>query len=518
MRTPLSIVVILITTLILCGGVSAEPSSKQVNEAYNLIEEWRINEAEERVQTLSKKYPDSGIVQFLRSRVEFFWGNYDAAWNIMKNINDRRQAVREFKSLLKGTQEATAGFVSQQSDHFIFRYVDGPDQILVPYAIEVLERSYEVLGKLLGYFPKEKVLVEFYPDRVPFSKVSPLTMKDIMTSGTVALCKYNRIMMISPASLVRGYNWMDTLSHEYTHYLLTKKSRNNVPLWLHEGIAKHFETRWKGGTGELAPILGTVLARGLANDYLVPLSDMMPSLAKLKTADDVQLAYAEVSTMVEYMIQLEGQNVIASLVKQAASGEPFKKILENELGQNLSAFQKGWKTYVGKKKLKNIPGLKVLGYRFKNNRAETGDEKDYKEVDSNQARDFTFLGDLLQSRNHLKAAAVEYRKAIENSKTFSPILYNKLGRIHLLRKTYDRAEDFFKKSLKYYPTFPTTLTNLGELYHQTDQPKLALEFFEKAVRINPFNPFVHQRLIELYRKMGKTQEMEAQVKLFRYLE
>lgn len=518
MKTPISIVVILMTALIFIGGVSAEPSPAQVNQAYNLMDEWRIDEAEERVRTLSNKYPDSGVVRFLRARVEFFRGNYEAAWNLMKDVQDRRQAIREFKSLLKRTVSATAGFVSQQSDHFIFRYVDGPDQILVSYAVEVLERSYEVLGTLLGYFPKEKILVEFYPDRVPFSKISPLTMKDIMTSGTVALCKYNRIMMISPASLVRGYNWMDTLSHEYVHYLLTKKSRNNVPLWLHEGIAKHFETRWKGGTGELAPILETVLARGLANDYLVPLADMMPSLAKLKTSEDVQLAYAEVSTMVEYMVRKNGQNMIPSLVEQAASGKAFQKILEDKLGQDLRSFQRDWRNFVGKKKLKNIPGLKVLDYRFKNDRSETGDEKDYREVDSHLARDFTFLGDLLQSRNHLKAAAVEYRKAIENSKTFSPILYNKLGRIYLLRKKYDPAEEFFKKSLNYYPTFPTSLTNLGELYHQTDRQQLAVDYFEQAVRINPFNPFVYQRLIELYRKMGQTRKMEAQLKLFRFLE
>ncbi len=54
MKTPLSIIVILITTLIFSGGVFAEPSSKQVNLTYNLIEEWRIDEAEVSVQDLSK--------------------------------------------------------------------------------------------------------------------------------------------------------------------------------------------------------------------------------------------------------------------------------------------------------------------------------------------------------------------------------------------------------------------------------------------------------------------------------
>ena len=56
---------------------------------------------------------------------------------------------------------------------------------------------------------------------------------------------------------------MDTLSHEYTHYILTKKSRNNLPLWMHEGIAKYFETRWRNNYAYLTPIMETMLAGGL---------------------------------------------------------------------------------------------------------------------------------------------------------------------------------------------------------------------------------------------------------------
>ena len=86
---------------------------------------------------------------------------------------------------------------------------------------------------------------------------------------------------------------MDTLSHEYVHYLLTKKSRNHLPLWMHEGIAKYLETQWREESQYLSPIMETVLSNALKNDYRIPLEAMMPSLAKLKTAEDVQLAYAE---------------------------------------------------------------------------------------------------------------------------------------------------------------------------------------------------------------------------------
>ena len=290
----------------------------EIFASYELIESWQIPEATQHIQSLIKKYPESGDVQFLHGRTEFFRGNYDFARNILTRVSNDRKEVEEFKNLVNNTREAADKFVSKETKHFIIRYQEGRDQVLLPFAEQVLESSYQKLGDLFDFRPQEKVIVEFYPDRRSLAQVSPLTMKDIMTSGTVALCKYNRIMMISPASLVRGYNWMDTLSHEYIHYILTRKSLNRFPLWLHEGVAKHFESRWREVNGHLAPILETVLASGLANDYTISLKSMMPSFAKLKTAEDVQLAYAQVSTMVQYMTYLQGEKIISYLLSDLA--------------------------------------------------------------------------------------------------------------------------------------------------------------------------------------------------------
>jgi tetratricopeptide (TPR) repeat protein len=350
----------------------------EVTEGYLLIDQWRFEEAEAATQKLLQQYPSSGDVHFLNARVEFYKGNYEKAWKILETVDDQYHTVKEFKTLVSNTREATSVFVTQESEHFTFHYIDGPDQVLIPYAIEALEKSYQVLGKILGHFPKQKVRVEIYPDRIPFSRISPLTLKDIMTSGTVALCKYNRLMMISPGSLVRGYSWMDTLSHEYVHYLLSSKSYNNAPLWLHEGIAKYLETRWRKNEDYLTPIMETILADGLANDYMVALEDMMPSLAKLKNAEDVQLAYAEVATMVDYMVQEKGETVLAQLASTLAEGTPFELALETSVGKGLNEFQADWKKHMDGRQLKTIPGLTVMKFRFKNNRA-SGDTDSAKE-------------------------------------------------------------------------------------------------------------------------------------------
>jgi tetratricopeptide (TPR) repeat protein len=493
-----------------------------LSEGYSLIDQWKIKEADAYASTLLQKYADSGDVYFLIGRIEFFKGNYGKAMEILKEVSDNQPIVKEFKNLVNKTYSATSNFVFEESEHFRFAYVDGSDRILVHYAKEALEKSYQVLGKLFNFYPSEKILVEFYPNHEPFSQISPLTFKDIMTSGTVALCKYNRIMMISPGALVRGYNWMDTLSHEFTHYILSAKSNNNVPLWLHEGIAKYLESRWRENREYLNPLMKTVLASGLSQDYMVSLEAMMPSLAKLKTAEEVQLAYAEVATMVDYMIELKGEEILADITEDFSKELSIDTILENRLGKNLEEFQKSWKSYVKGKNYSTIPGLKAFKFRFKNIRPKSSsNEKEtdtYKEVVDTQAQNLTRLGDILKSRNYLEAATVEYEKAIKESKSISPILNNKLATAYLLRKSFDKAESLLIKNVNSYPYFATTEVNLGELYYLKGNFETSLKHYKRAVHLNPFNPYVHSRMIDIMEKLELDEEKDLQVRLFSQIE
>ncbi len=498
-------------------SVSFAGFQEDITRGYTYIDQWQFSQADSYVKTLNKTYPNSGDVVFLKARVEFYKGNYQKAWELLKDVEDNQSMVKSFKTLVKNTLDATQGFVSHESDHFIFHYSDGPDEVLIPFAEEVLEKSYQTLGEILNFFPKEKVLIEIYPDREPFSRISPLTLKDIMTSGTVALCKYNRIMMISPGSLVRGYNWMDTLSHEYVHYLLSSKSNNNAPLWLHEGMAKFLESRWRNGKKHLSPIMETVLADALTNDYMVELKAMMPSFAKLKSAEDVQLAYAEVATMVDYMVQVKGENILSSLAEALSKNKLVENVLEELLGNSLSQFQIQWKDYIKKQPLKKIPGLTVLKFQFKKNQSQLGETSESKTNLSSvnrQAQDFTLLGDILKSRQFVDAAIIEYEKAIQKSQTLSPVLYNKLAATYLSNNQDIKAEKLLQESLKYYPMFHTTLTNLGEVYFFRKNFTQSEYFFKQAEKINPFNPLVHARLINIYTKLAKTSKKEEQVRLF----
>ncbi len=500
-------------------GISfSEPTlTQKVFTGYEMAQDWDLVSAEKLSKSLLKEHPESGDVHFLLARIEFLKGNYERSWEILKRVGDNFKEVADFKKRVNATRKASKKFVSLETEHFRLRYEEGPDEVLIHYAKEVLEKSYHVLGKILGHYPEQKVLIEIYPDRQPFSKISPLTLQDILTSGTVALCKYNRIMMISPGSLVRGYNWMDTLSHEYVHYLLTKKSRNRLPLWMHEGIAKLLETRWRDDPKYMSPIMETILSGALKNDYRVPLEDMMPSLAKLKTAKDVQLAYAEVSTMMEFIVEKKGVETFSYLLVDLAEGKEFKESFIGRIGSDIPTFQNNWETWAKKKELKYIPGIAPLTKEFKN-KNPLEPEKDFKGMSTKRAQDLTFLGDILKSRDHYAAAILEYRKAKEESTTHSPILFNKLAGTYIQTRKYDDAELLLKESLEYYSYFHTTLANLGELYFVSERYDAAKTYLEKAARINPFNPFIHVRLIELYDRMKLDKEKKLQTQQFSFID
>jgi tetratricopeptide (TPR) repeat protein len=245
---------------------------------------------------------------------------------------------------------------------------------------------------------------------------------------------------------------------------------------------------------------------------------MMPSLAKLKKAEDVQLASAEVSSMMEYLETVKGQTIFSVLLKDLGSGVKFEHTFIKHAGQDLIEFQNSWENWAKKLELKNIPGIEVLTTEFKNRKGLEPENKDYKHLQSKKAQNFTFLGDILKSRDHFKAAIIEYKKAMDQSSTHSPVLFNKLAGTYLQTQKYQEAETLLKKSLAFFPDFHTTLVNLGELYYSNQENETAQIYFERALRINPFNPFAHIRLIHVYEKLGLNQEKQLQARQFKYID
>src|SRR5690606_12596943 len=149
------------------------------------------------------------------------------------------------------------------------------------YAIEALAAAERVVRAELGADVSGPIRLEIYPTAASLARVSTLSVVDIERTGTIALCKWDRLMVTSPRALVRGYPWLDTIAHELVHLRLAQASRDQAPVWFHEGLAKFLEHRWRSDTAgpALEPASRALLAKAVAEDALLPFERLHPSIA-----------------------------------------------------------------------------------------------------------------------------------------------------------------------------------------------------------------------------------------------
>ena len=455
-------------------------------------------------------------VKYFAGKVRFYEGSYAESLHLLKDAVAAMEAFPgaiEFLEHVDKVYQTANKFQEKSSNHFTFRYIQEKDEILVDYALPVLEKAYEEIGKDLDCFPQSKIIVEIYPDVDSFCKASTLTKEEIDTSGPVAICLFNRLMITTPRVLLHGYAWLDTLAHEYVHYVINKKTRSRTPIWLHEGIAKYEEVRWRMPEGEgLSSTSESLLAEAIENNYFITFEQMHPSLAKLKKHEDTVLAFAEVQSAIEYILEKGGYNLLRKILEIITEGESAENAVAQALQIPFTQFEQEWQEYLRKRDLKKIPGIQAMPLHFKKGESEKSDVEDVSEIEAGDARKHAKLGDILRRENRSDAAIVEYEKAYQVAGLISPQILNKLALAYLLNTQYEKAENILITARRYYPDYPTTYVTLGELYQRRKEYDKAIESLTLASLINPYNPFVHQTLFNLCQNMGKKEEAASHLK------
>ena len=323
-------------------------TSGMVDAIETELDAWDIEAAQRGLDDLLSRDRRSATAAYYRGRVLFEQGKYAEAVTAYEEARTRGAAqIEGFEieaRLAKAAAEEVKGDDVHESAHFVLLTKPGKDSLLAPYALEALERAYAALTQDLGVSPASKIRVEVYETAQALARVSPLTVAEIKASGTIALCKYNRLMITSPRALLRGYAWLDTLSHEFTHYLVTKKGRNTVPIWLQEGLAKFLETRWRGAPGQAVDESSAVLlTRAAREKKLIPFAAMHPSIAKLPTQEMAALAFAEVEAAIRLLHQRGGQRALTELVAAMAAGSSDESAVAQAYGKPFAQFEQDWR-------------------------------------------------------------------------------------------------------------------------------------------------------------------------------
>jgi tetratricopeptide (TPR) repeat protein len=501
-------------------GQKANPQDPK-EKARQLLEEWRAEEALGLVKGYLSSTPQNPEALELAAEAVYKLGRYEESlkWYdqalALEGKEERRLAMRH---LVQQTLDVVRSYKSYSSPHFQLLLDSRTDAILAEYALETLERTHEVVQHELGFSPSSRVRVEIFPDSKSFNAVSTLSLRDIEMTGAVGLCKFNKIMLLSPRALMRGFRWLDSLSHEYIHYALVFLTRNKAPIWLHEGMARYEETRWRSpDLLYLNAATQTLLARALKTDRFVGFKKMDPSLVNLETPEEVQQAYAEAASAIEFIVGKKGQGRLGEFLTTVAVEGGTEKALEAFLQLNFAEFEEEWKKFLRGKGLKEAEGLRVRRYKVKDPAKPIDEEAvELAEIQSVVARNRSQLGDRLLGRGMVKAAQWEYQRARDAS-PHSALILNKLGKAQVQLGNQEEAIQSFRDALNIDPDYGGAHVNLGNLYFRMSKKELAKEALAQAVAINPFDSSVHALLAIIHRSLGEDEKARKEERILREL-
>jgi tetratricopeptide (TPR) repeat protein len=461
------------------------------------ITELRLDEAERALAELSASRAEVPEVLFEQARLRFYQGQYGDAVRLadralaLANSHEQRpwQAMR---GLMAKTEEVSRDFerTASADGRYIVLYPRGKDAVLAPYALEVLGDADRALQRAFGAALPGPLRIEIYASPETLSQVSALTVEQIKTTGTVALSKFNRLMITSPKALVRGYPWADTITHELVHLVVSRLTGDRAPVWLQEGTAKLFERSWRAKGAELLldSAASGLLQKASATGKLLTFDQMHPSIAMLPSEDDAALAFAEVATFMQLYVQRHGQPALRDAFAQIKSGVDAREALGKVAGLAFSRLEADWRASLPQKT--DVAALRRLKPRFK---VGEGPNDESSEVTEGEARRYLRIGDLLWDRGRAGAASREYAKA-HRADPKDPIVAARFGRAALQAGDPQAVVDALEPQVERYPGHAPSQALLGAARLQLGQREAAREALSEAIWINPFDPDPHCNL------------------------
>jgi tetratricopeptide (TPR) repeat protein len=384
--------------------------------------------------------------------------------------------------------------------------------VIADYALEALESAVNALSSDLGFVPGRPIPVDIYRSPTDLAAVSTLTVAEVERTGTIALCKWARLMATSPRALRFGYPWLDSLAHELTHYVVSTLTQDRAPVWLQEGLAKFLERRWRRPAGpDLPPSMQHLLARALSSGKLISFEAMHPSMAKLPHAEDAALAFAEVATAVASLHARGGMAALRTAIGKVRQGVDARTAVAEAAGGSWPQFERGWRTFMAAQHYHTFPGLEANTRKFRKPAAlasKRGPSEDEAVTGADPGARFLRLGNMLLLRNRARAATIEYERGAKAAPA-QWLFQVKLGRTYLALGDPDRALKAVAEVQGLYPELPWPHLIAGQALLAKGQPRPAVTALEASLATNPFDPSVHCALADAYQKIGSEELRRA---------
>jgi hypothetical protein len=347
---------------------------------------------------------DATALAFERARLAVYSADCDAAQALLSApaLSETREGA-SLAAIAQGCARATAaGFIVEDKARGIWlRLQDDEDRVLAPFLFEVADKARSTIGVELGVELPRPLRIDLVRDLFSLSAVSGLPLEAAETTGTLAIARFGRVIMLSPRAPRAGYPFQDTLAHEITHLFVTRATRDHAPLWLQEGVAKRLESHWRNARPfDDTEWADSTARRALENGTSVGLDGLGASIAMLPTPEAATTAFAEVTSFITHFVAEKGKPALRLLFSDMKGLEEGKAdaALRSVSGYSLSEWNLLWR-----KSLLETPA--------RDPRAERKEFQGPSEM--GKLSRLLRLGDLLFERGALSEAGRKYDAALE---------------------------------------------------------------------------------------------------------
>lgn len=216
-------------------------------------------------------------------------------------------------------------------------YADG-DAAFGQMALDTALRAQDEIVQQLGAAVPGVIRMFVYPSESELR--SALSLAGYDWAGGQARPELGVILVGIPDDASAQGEMERKIPHELTHLLVyeaTGRARENVPPWLNEGLASVNEFRSD-------PDRQVLLEQALAEDRLYPLEALCAPFPTDAAA--ARLAYAQSASVVEYLREEYGSQVIRDLLAAYVDAPSCEAGVDQVLGRDLEDLDASWRSYL----------------------------------------------------------------------------------------------------------------------------------------------------------------------------
>lgn len=130
-----------------------------------------------------------------------------------------------------------------------------------------------------------------------------------------------------------------TMVHEYTHAIISQITKNNIPRWFNEGVAKYMEYKYG------IPPRINYLALAYTTNNLIPWDEMNTAIIS-PNKNEAMLAYQQAFNFVYYLVQRYGMSKLNMLLKTLGTELDFAAAVNQVYQVPLETIQNNWRIWL----------------------------------------------------------------------------------------------------------------------------------------------------------------------------